>query len=187
VERPVARLHSPDRSPRGTDGHGRGGHYAKGWVAAALDRVSHAISLGADLRGLLGISPPTQKAVRIAAGAPRCSGRARHPDCLTINCPCGFAADYGRAFPTEQVQSQGIPRHRSGAGNSRAFGDRLLCEFCATLEVVDCGGRRRLPPVSVVGASGVESLCPVAARGISRRRCPGADPSSRRTGTQTGR
>ena len=55
-------------------GHSRGGHLARATAARRPDLVSHAISMGADLQGLFGISSPTRAAV--GDRAPRA---ARHP------------------------------------------------------------------------------------------------------------
>jgi triacylglycerol lipase len=89
-------------------GHSRGGHVAKALGAARPDLVSHAVSLGADLQGQLGISTPTMYAV----GATRCTlhltRRARTPDCLTPACPCEFTHWYGGEFPAERVRLTSI-------------------------------------------------------------------------------
>jgi pimeloyl-ACP methyl ester carboxylesterase len=50
-------------------GHSRGGHFARALAARRPDRVSHAISMGADLQGLFGASTPTLFAVRVATRA----------------------------------------------------------------------------------------------------------------------
>ena len=39
-------------------GHSRGGHFARALAARRPDRISHAISMGADLQGLFGASAP---------------------------------------------------------------------------------------------------------------------------------
>ena len=44
-------------------GHSRGGHYARALAARRPDLVSHAISIGSDLHGMLGCSAPTLSAV----------------------------------------------------------------------------------------------------------------------------
>jgi pimeloyl-ACP methyl ester carboxylesterase len=59
VERRVAALHQRHGRRVALIGHSRGGHFARAMGARAPERVSHAISLGADLRGLIGISVPT--------------------------------------------------------------------------------------------------------------------------------
>ena len=58
-------------------GHSRGGHFARALAHRRPELVSHAVSLGADLQRMFGISAPTRAAVHGArrGGAPR-SGRA---------------------------------------------------------------------------------------------------------------
>ncbi len=85
-------------------GHSRGGHYARALGARRPELVSHAISLGADLRGMLDCSAPTLVAVAYASRALAGLRRARSIDCLTERCACSFAVDFKRAFPTEQVR-----------------------------------------------------------------------------------
>jgi pimeloyl-ACP methyl ester carboxylesterase len=77
-------------------GHSRGGHYARALAAARPEQVSHAISLGADLQGMLGISQPTLRAVGAVRFALRSTGRARRPACFTAGCDCGFARSFHR-------------------------------------------------------------------------------------------
>ena len=89
-------------------GHSRGGHYARAVAARRPERVSHAISMGADLSGLLGASQPILWAVGAARQAARVSGRARSDQCLTMHCGCSFAHDYARPFPTESVRLTSI-------------------------------------------------------------------------------
>jgi triacylglycerol lipase len=91
-------------------GHSRGGHYARALAARRPEFVSHAISLGADLQALLEISIPTKLAIDTAALVLRGTGRTRgRRGCsLTLDCPCPFAADYRRPFPTDQVRLTSI-------------------------------------------------------------------------------
>jgi pimeloyl-ACP methyl ester carboxylesterase len=89
-------------------GHSRGGHYARALAARRPDRVSHAISMGADLQGLLGASAPTVFAVGVARRVVRATGRARRDTCLTLHCGCQFSHDYARPFPFEQVRLTSI-------------------------------------------------------------------------------
>jgi pimeloyl-ACP methyl ester carboxylesterase len=84
-------------------GHSRGGHYARALGARRPDRVSHAISMGADLQGLLGASTPTLLAVGVARQVVHATGRARREACLTSHCGCPFSLDYARPFPFAQV------------------------------------------------------------------------------------
>jgi pimeloyl-ACP methyl ester carboxylesterase len=89
-------------------GHSRGGHYARAIAARRPERVSHAISMGADLDALLGASQPILYAVGAARQAARVSGRARRDQCLTLHCGCDFSRDYGRPFPTDSVRLTSI-------------------------------------------------------------------------------
>jgi triacylglycerol lipase len=89
-------------------GHSRGGHYARALAARRPDCVSHAISMGADLQGLLGSSAPTVFAVGVARRVVHTAGRARRNTCLTLHCGCRFSHDYARPFPSEQVRLTSI-------------------------------------------------------------------------------
>ena len=89
-------------------GHSRGGHYARALAARRPDRVSHAISMGADLQGLFGASTPTLFAVDVARRVVQATGRARRETCLTGHCGCPFSHDYARPFPFEQVRLTSI-------------------------------------------------------------------------------
>jgi triacylglycerol lipase len=89
-------------------GHSRGGHYARALAARRPECVSHAISMGADLQGLLGASAPTVAAVGVARRVVHATGRARRDACLTGHCGCSFSRDYARAFPFEQVRLTSI-------------------------------------------------------------------------------
>lgn len=85
-------------------GHSRGGHFARALAAGRPELVSHAISLGADLKGMFGISEPTMLAVSATRRALRATGRARDEQCLTISCPCRFTRAYGAPFPSDRVR-----------------------------------------------------------------------------------
>jgi pimeloyl-ACP methyl ester carboxylesterase len=89
-------------------GHSRGGHFARALAARRPDQVSHAISLGADLQGMLGVSTPTLYAVDVARHALRATGRARDERCLTPQCACAFTHDYTSEFPAEDVRMTSI-------------------------------------------------------------------------------
>jgi pimeloyl-ACP methyl ester carboxylesterase len=89
-------------------GHSRGGHYARALAARRPDRVSHAISMGADLRGLLGACSPTLFAVGVARRVLHATGRSGRDMCLTGQCGCRFSNDYARPFPFEQVRLTSI-------------------------------------------------------------------------------
>ena len=63
-------------------GHSRGGHLARATAARRPELVSHAISMGADLQGLFGISSPTRAAVGIVRRGVHITGRSRDLDCF---------------------------------------------------------------------------------------------------------
>jgi triacylglycerol lipase len=101
-------------------GHSRGGHYARALAARRPDLVSHAISLGADLSGMLDCSLPTIVAVACFRRALAGLGRARSIDCLSEDCSCQFVNDFKRPFPAQQVhltsiysKGDGVVRWRS--------------------------------------------------------------------------
>jgi pimeloyl-ACP methyl ester carboxylesterase len=50
-------------------GHSRGGHFARALAARRPELVSHAVSMGADLNGMLGVSSPTLVAVAATRAA----------------------------------------------------------------------------------------------------------------------
>jgi pimeloyl-ACP methyl ester carboxylesterase len=108
VERKVDELWSADGRRVALIGHSRGGHFVRALGARRPDRVSHAISMGADLQGMFGASAPTLFAVRAVRGAVRKSGRARRVDCLTARCDCRFNYDFARRFPVEEVRLTSI-------------------------------------------------------------------------------
>jgi triacylglycerol lipase len=108
VERRVTAIHRSSGDRVALIGHSRGGHYARAIGARAPDRVSHAISLGADLRGMLGISAPTKFAVAAVRGGLRVAHRARTERCVSPECTCAFTRDYDRAFPSELVRLTSI-------------------------------------------------------------------------------
>jgi triacylglycerol lipase len=89
-------------------GHSRGAHYARALAVASPAKVSHAISLGADLQGMLGVSVPTVSAAQMVRHGIVLTGRARSPDCLTLDCPCRFMRRYVQPFPTDQVRFTSI-------------------------------------------------------------------------------
>jgi pimeloyl-ACP methyl ester carboxylesterase len=108
VEATVDELHRRYGRRVAVVGHSRGGHFARAIGARAPDRVSHAISLGADLRGLVGVSVPTLAAVAAVRRGLELTRRMRAERCFTAECTCAFARDYGRPFPTEQVRLTSI-------------------------------------------------------------------------------
>jgi triacylglycerol lipase len=89
-------------------GHSRGGHFARALAARRPDRVSHAISMGADLQGMFGASAPTLFAVRVASRAVRATARARRDACLSAHCGCPFSHAYARPFPFDHVRLTSI-------------------------------------------------------------------------------
>lgn len=100
----VKRLHQRHGRRVALIGHSRGAHYARAAAVAAPALVSHAISLGADLQGMSGISLPTEYAVRVARRGLRLTGRQRRPGCLTPGCSCAFTAAYQGRFPVDAVR-----------------------------------------------------------------------------------
>ena len=109
-------------------GHSRGGHFARALAARRPDRVSHAISMGADLQGMFGASTPTLFAVEIARRVVRASGRARREACLSRPCGCPFSHDFARAFPFEQVRLTSI----------YSKGDGVVRWQCQVIPHADC-------------------------------------------------
>jgi pimeloyl-ACP methyl ester carboxylesterase len=101
-------------------GHSRGGHFARALAARRPERVSHAISTGADLQGMFGASTPTLFAVSVARRAVHASGRARRDACLSAHCSCRFSHDYARAFPFDRVRLTSIYSKGTGWCNGNA-------------------------------------------------------------------
>ena len=114
VERRVDELHRRHARRVAVVGHSRGGHFARAIAARAPDRVSHAISLGADLRGLVGVSVPTLAAVAAVRRGLELTGRMRAERCFTYECTCPFARDYGRSFPSDRVRLTSIYSKQDG-------------------------------------------------------------------------
>jgi pimeloyl-ACP methyl ester carboxylesterase len=108
VERTVSRMHGRFDRRVALIGHSRGGHFARAMAARRPDQVSHAISLGADLQRMLGISTPTRYAVAAARTGMRMFGRARDERCLSAECQCGFGRDYEAPFPVDRVRMTSI-------------------------------------------------------------------------------
>ena len=114
-------------------GHSRGGHYARALAARRPDRVSHAISMGADLQGLLGASSPTVLAIGAARRVVRATGRARTEACLTGHCGCPFSRDYARPFPFEQVRLTSVYSKGDGVV-------RWQCQLIPRAECIEVTG-----------------------------------------------
>jgi triacylglycerol lipase len=89
-------------------GHSRGGHFARALACRRPELVSHAVSLGADLKRMFGISAPTLAAAGAARRSLQVLHRARRPDCLTADCDCPFARDFAAPFPTDRVRLTSI-------------------------------------------------------------------------------
>jgi triacylglycerol lipase len=95
-------------------GHSRSGHYARAVAARMPERVSHAISLGADLRELIQISLPTQIAVAGVRRGLQVTGRSRTDGCVSMGCDCPFTRDYVREFPSQRVRLTSIYSREDG-------------------------------------------------------------------------
>lgn len=108
LERLAESLHAIDGRRIAMIGHSRGGHFTRALAARRPDLISHAISMGADLQGLFGISSPTRSAVGIARHGLRLTRRSRSPDCFRARCLCGFIRDYTADFPTDRVRLTSI-------------------------------------------------------------------------------
>jgi pimeloyl-ACP methyl ester carboxylesterase len=108
VELQVAEVHRRYERRVAVVGHSRGGHFARALAARRPEQVSHAISLGADLQRMVGISAPTLYAVAAARLAMRATRRARDQRCLAVDCGCGFARDYSASFPSDRVRMTSI-------------------------------------------------------------------------------
>jgi triacylglycerol lipase len=108
VERKIDALHHRTGRRVAVIGHSRGGHFARAVAARRSEAVSHAISVGADLRGVFGVSVPTLYAVAVGRQALRVARRAGSEACLTTDCDCAFARDYRREFPEDRVRMTSI-------------------------------------------------------------------------------
>jgi pimeloyl-ACP methyl ester carboxylesterase len=109
-------------------GHSRGGHLARAIAARRPDLVSHAISMGADLQGLFGISSPTRAAVAIVRRGLHLTRRSRDPDCFRAHCSCQFVRDYTGEFPVDRVRLTSIYSKGDGVVRwERAIVDEADC------------------------------------------------------------
>jgi triacylglycerol lipase len=104
VERRVEQLHRRHGRRVALVGHSRGGHFARALAHRRPDRISHAVSLGADLQRMFGISAPTQAAVIAARRGVTALRRGRAEHCLTADCTCAFARDFAAPLPTDRVR-----------------------------------------------------------------------------------
>jgi triacylglycerol lipase len=128
VERRVEQLHARHGRRVALVGHSRGGHYARALAHRRPDRVSHAVSLGADLQRMLGVSEPTRaavSAVRHGVGALR---RARAAGCLTPDCTCAFARDFAAPLPADRVRFTSV--YSKGDGVVRWPGSLIAGADC---------------------------------------------------------
>lgn len=112
-------------------GHSRGGHFARAVAARRPDLVSHAISMGADLQGLFGISTPTRAAVGVARRGLHLLRRSRDPACFRARCQCDFIRDYSAPFPTEHVHLTSI----FSRGDGVVRWERAVVEEAECIEV----------------------------------------------------
>jgi triacylglycerol lipase len=112
-------------------GHSRGGHLARATAARRPELVSHAISMGADLQGLFGISSPTRAAVGLVRRGAHLMRRSRDPDCFRARCSCGFIRDYTAEFPADRVRLTSI--YTKGDGVVRW--ERAIVEEADCVEV----------------------------------------------------
>jgi triacylglycerol lipase len=108
VEQLVEAIHATSGRRVAVVGHSRGGHLARAVGARRPELVSHAVSLGADLQGLFGISSPTRAAVGLVRRGLVATRRSRSPDCFRARCTCAFMRDYTAEFPVDRVRLTSI-------------------------------------------------------------------------------
>jgi pimeloyl-ACP methyl ester carboxylesterase len=109
-------------------GHSRGGHLARATAARRPELISHAISMGADLQGLFGVSYPTRVAVAVVRHGLHVTRRSRSPDCIRARCNCGFMRDYTADFPVDRVRLTSIYSRGDGVVRwERAIVDEADC------------------------------------------------------------
>jgi pimeloyl-ACP methyl ester carboxylesterase len=142
-------------------GHSRGGHLARATAARRPELVSHAISMGADLQGLFGISSPTRAAVGIARRGVHITRRSRDPDCFRAGCSCDFIRDYTAAFPVDRVRFTSI--YTKGDGVVRW--ERAIVDEADCVEVTG----------SHIGLLANRKAYRVIADALARPELPGAD------------
>jgi triacylglycerol lipase len=131
VERRVEAVHERHGERVALIGHSRGGHFVRALAARHPDRISHGISLGADLRRMLGISLPTRALVSGARAGLQWSRRAGADECFTTRCSCPFTRDYRKPFPEHQVRLTTI--YSKGDGVVRWEG--CVVPYAAAVEV----------------------------------------------------
>jgi triacylglycerol lipase len=128
VERRVEQLHRRHGRRVALVGHSRGGHFARALAHRRPDHVSHAVSLGADLHGMFGISAPTQAAVGATRRGVHVLGRARAERCLTAECTCAFARDFAGPVPSDRVRLTSV--YSKGDGVVRWSGSVIAGADC---------------------------------------------------------
>jgi pimeloyl-ACP methyl ester carboxylesterase len=131
VEHLAEALHATTGRRVAIVGHSRGGHLARATAARRPELVSHAISMGADLQGLVGISWPTRAAVGLVRRGLHLTRRSRDPDCFRAHCSCGFIRDYTAEFPIDRVRLTSI--YTKGDGVVRW--ERAIVEEADCVEV----------------------------------------------------
>jgi pimeloyl-ACP methyl ester carboxylesterase len=128
VERRVRKVHNRYGRRVALIGHSRGGHYARALGSRRPDQISHAISLGADLRTMLGVSVPTRVAIAAVRKGLFLTHRARTPDCLTTECRCRFIRAYQDPFPQDHVRFTSV--YSKGDGVVRWEGSAVAEADC---------------------------------------------------------
>jgi triacylglycerol lipase len=128
VERRVEQLHARHGRRVALVGHSRGGHFARALAHRRPDRVSHAVSLGADLERMFGVSVPTRAAVVAARGGVAILRRGRAEHCLTADCTCPFARDFAAPLPTDRVRFTSV--YSKGDGVVRWRGSVIAGADC---------------------------------------------------------
>jgi triacylglycerol lipase len=142
-------------------GHSRGGHLARATAARRPELVSHAVSMGADLQGLFGISSPTRAAVGLARRGAHIMRRSRDPDCFRARCSCRFIRDYTAEFPVDRVRLTSI--YTRGDGVVRW--ERAIVEEADCVEVTG----------SHIGLMANRKAYRAIAAALARPELPGAD------------
>jgi triacylglycerol lipase len=128
VELLVEAIHKTSRRRVALIGHSRGGHLARALAARRPELVSHAVSMGADLQALFGISSPTRAAVGVVRRIMQVTGRTRSPACFRASCTCTFIRDYTAEFPVDRVRLTSIYSKGDGVVRwERAIVDEADC------------------------------------------------------------
>jgi pimeloyl-ACP methyl ester carboxylesterase len=128
VERKVDGMHTRSGRRVALIGHSRGGHFARALAARRPELVSHAISLGADLNRMFGVSDPTLWAIAFTRRALGATGRGRQDRCFTRDCDCRFTHDYAAPFPSDRVRLTSI----------YSRGDGVVCWHGCLVPYADC-------------------------------------------------